>query len=466
LSSVKEGTVVAGRYRIEALLGAGGGGRVFRASQEPMGRPVALKLLRSDLEEAEQRTFEARFVREAALAGSLQHPNVVTIHDFGRTRDGSCYLVMELLEGLTLAQLLRAGALPARDAVRIFDQVAQGLRHAHSKGMVHRDIKPSNIFLVSGDEGEWHPKILDFGLVRALDGESAVTEVGSFLGTPHYMAPEQARGAQTDARSDVYATGVMFYRALCGTLPFKAENMAGVAYAHVHQPYPPMSERAPDHGIPARLEAVCRRAMDKDPERRQADGGAFLQDLREAVRFVFGPDVLPAPEELSLDIPVAQMSPPAAAGDATPAVSSPTLAPEPIESEPVDDAGSVSDEPLPPRRRRWLLMLPLALLGGVAMLAVLGVALLVGLGAAGRSWLGGEDPAAPSHAEQGAVAQAEPLAEPPETEVVAEPEPQLEQEAAVAAAPAVRERAAPAPEPSEKELGLVVEETSSFPAPT
>ena len=293
---LEEGLLISDRYRIHELIGSGGSGWVYRATQEPIGRPVAVKVLRTDLPEEDQIHFEARFLREASLAGQLQHPHIVTIHDYGRAPQGFCYLVMEYLEGYTFREVLRRHQVPTKRIMRIFDGITQGLRHAHAKGLVHRDVKPSNVFLLRGDGEEWRPKLMDFGLVREVHSEVTVTEVGTFLGTPQYIAPEQAMGLPTDARSDVYAVGVMLYRALCGKLPYAATNPAALAYMHVHQPYPSMAERAPGVDVPQRLEAICERCMKKEPGERYPDAGELLEDLRSVSRFVLGPDVLPPPD--------------------------------------------------------------------------------------------------------------------------------------------------------------------------
>jgi len=403
---LEEGLLIAERYRVHELVGSGGSGWVYRATQEPIGRPVAVKVLRTDLPDEDQIHFEARFLREASLAGQLQHPHIVTIHDYGRAEDGFCYLVMEYLEGYTLREVLRRHQVPTKRIMRIFDGITQGLRHAHARGLVHRDVKPSNVFLVRGDGEEWRPKLMDFGLVREVHSEVTVTEVGTFLGTPQYIAPEQAQGQPSDARSDVYSVGVMLYRALCGKLPYAATNPAALAYMHVHEPYPEMSERAPDVDVPQRLETICRRCMKKDPAERYPDAGELLEDLRAVSRFVLGPDVLPPPDrsasrvaavalkEPELPVPLEDELEPridteetdcGALDPVTDAMDGPDpLPPRPapaviretlVPPEPPPPATPLPDDSAPePRRRGWLLPL-------VALLAAGTVVVCGGLGA-------------------------------------------------------------------------------------
>jgi serine/threonine protein kinase len=281
----KNGTLLAGRYRLQSLVSTGGTGRVYRAIQEPMARPVAVKLLRGDFEGERRILFEERFYQEARRAASLQHPNIVTVHDFGRSDDGECFLVMEFLEGRTLRDLFASARQPLDRVLRIFDQVAQGLRHAHSRGIVHRDVKPSNVILIRGEEGDDRAKVLDFGLAEIIVPEPVGSaDSGPITGTPAYMAPEQIQGEHMDQRVDVYSLGVMLYQALTGFLPFCAPNTAGTLYLHVHEPFPAMAHRAPDAHVSPALEEICRICLAKRPADRFTDMDAFLTALRQAAR--------------------------------------------------------------------------------------------------------------------------------------------------------------------------------------
>ena len=265
------GQTLGGRYRVVAPLGRGGAGQVFTAVQEPLGREVALKVLRTDLDDVARSEFEARFLREAALLSRLRHPHLVAVFDYGAEADLH-YVIMEKLAGRTLRQAMRAeGPLPTALCVRLGAQLARGLRHAHQAGLVHRDVKPNNVILEPDDDGVEHAKLIDFGLVKETGAgeESSITRVGAYLGTPAYMSPEQARGAtHIDGKSDVYALGVLLYQALTGRLPFDAETALGLAVMHSTEPYPPMAVRAPDVPVPAEVEAVVRACLEKDPASR------------------------------------------------------------------------------------------------------------------------------------------------------------------------------------------------------
>ncbi len=272
------GAILGGRYRLLDVIGHGGTGRVYRAMQEPIGREVAVKVLHPDLDPEGTHDFQARFLREAALAGRVQHPHVVTVHDYGSVDDGACYIVMEHLRGRTLRSLLRDGPLPVGRALRIFGQLVQGLRAAHNAGLVHRDVKPSNIILLTADDGGDFVKLFDFGLVKGED-ESEITHSGMFMGTPQYVSPEQARGGVADGRSDLYSAGVILYRMVCGQLPYTADTPIAVAVKHAREPLPPMRSRAPDVAVPAAVEAFVRRLLEKDADDRFDDAEAVLDAL-------------------------------------------------------------------------------------------------------------------------------------------------------------------------------------------
>ena len=298
------GERLADKYELTAVIGRGGAGVVYSAIQHPLGRPVAVKMTRSDVTDAAPEELAIRFQREAAVSSALSHPNVVQIFDFGVTSRGECFVVMELMDGRTLRDAVRGTALDGMEVARITIGILRGLRHAHAKGLVHRDIKPSNILLVPDDEGVEQPKLIDFGLVKG--GDSDVTRTGTYMGTPSYIAPEQAMGSKdVDHRADLYAVGVLMYRMLVGFVPFRAEGPMATALAHVTEPYPEMSANPSAPRVDAHLEAVVRRAMAKNPDERfptAADMIRALQDWSGASLSVTG---------FSLG-PSAQVEPPSA----------------------------------------------------------------------------------------------------------------------------------------------------------
>src|SRR5438552_2609644 len=262
-----------GPYEILAPLGAGGIGEVYRAQETRLGREVAIKVLPESFSKDPDRL--RRFEQEARGASQLNHPNIVTVHDFG-THGGAPYVVQELLEGETLRERLRTGALPARKAVDYGIQVARGLAAAHGKGIVHRDLKPENLFLTSDDR----LKILDFGLAKlaATDRPAAeqnvlptatqATAAGIVMGTLSYMSPEQARGQTVDGRADIFALGAILYEMLSGASAFKRGSSADTMSAILKEDPPELPSGSQ---VPPALDRIVRRCLEKQPHQRFQD---------------------------------------------------------------------------------------------------------------------------------------------------------------------------------------------------
>ncbi|HTQ42721.1 MAG TPA: serine/threonine-protein kinase [Polyangiaceae bacterium] len=288
-----------GKYRVISLIASGGMGHVYEAEQAPLGRRVALKVVRlpsgpdsADGERPEY--FRKRFFREASILAKMQHPNVVTIHDYGRIegQPERYFMAMEYLDGMTLAQCIDSRApLPADETLRLLRQVARGLREAHRLGAVHRDLKPSNIMLVPDEEGAEVVKILDFGIGKLLGSpgeEQELTQEGSFLGSPKYVAPEMVNERRVDERTDVYSLGVIAYECLTGQLPFQTETNLEMILAHCSAPVPEMSHRAPRIHVPPVIEAFVRKCLEKAPEARPQSMEEVLRGIAECEQAVFG----------------------------------------------------------------------------------------------------------------------------------------------------------------------------------
>ena len=265
-----------GRYRIEAVLGRGAMGVIYRAHDPEIDRPVAIKLIRADLLDGTDRAdYVARFRREAQAAGRCTHPNIVAIYDFAM-HEGNPFLAMEFVEGVSLSQAReRRTEFEPADAVFIVLQVLDALAAAHALGIVHRDIKPANILLVAGTR----VKVTDFGIARLDSAE--LTQDGSVVGTPSYMSPEQCRGLAVDARSDLFSTGAVLYELLCGERPFAGRTFAEVAQRLLHEDPPDISERSVAVG-PA-LKSVIDRALAKAPAARYASASDMAAGLRAAM---------------------------------------------------------------------------------------------------------------------------------------------------------------------------------------
>lgn len=277
------GQVLDNRYKIEDVLGQGGMGMVFRATQTSVHRPVAVKTLNPSLAAAPQ--FFERFRREAEIASRLRHPNVITIYDFGRSQDGTCYYVMELLEGESLRELVkREGPMTIRRAVDVIEQSCRGLAHAHEQNAVHRDIKPHNI-MVQQLDGRDFVKVLDFGLVKALEQEEEMqlTSTGQVLGTPQYMPPEQAGGEHVDHRSDLYSMAGVFYYCLTGSSPYGANTVRKALTAVLTQPPPTVAAKRQGAPVPQALEDFFQQALAREKEDRYQSAQEFIDAMLDAV---------------------------------------------------------------------------------------------------------------------------------------------------------------------------------------
>ena len=274
-SSSMIGTVLSGRYRLEAKLGSGGMSTVYLASDDTLDRPVAVKVMHREMSEQEDQL--QRFRQEARAVAKLTHPNVVSVIDAGED-GGYPYIVFEYVKGETLKQRIgRVGALDTQEAIAYAIEVARGLGVAHARNMVHRDIKPQNVLI---DE-EGRAKLTDFGISRQLE-QDGVTATGRVLGTTDYVAPEQAMGKGVDPRSDIYSLGVVLYEMLVGQVPFHADSQVGVAMKHVNEELPDVQRRRPEASAAVAL--VVERATAKDPAERYQTIGEMIDDLEDRAR--------------------------------------------------------------------------------------------------------------------------------------------------------------------------------------
>jgi hypothetical protein len=300
------GKTLPGGHHILDLISVGGMGRVYRAQQSALGRTVAVKIIHPHLLSDENSAL--RFMTEARAASQLNHPNSVSVFDFGRTDDGQPYLVMEFLRGKDLSRVAyEEGPLPFNRVVDVLRQVLAALGEAHDLGIVHRDLKPENVILEPLRRGGDFVKVVDFGLAKLkADAQTpSVTSPGIVCGTPDYMAPEQGRGDAIDGRSDLYSVGVILFQLLTGRLPFEAESPTQVVMMHLTIPVPDPRQVAPERVIPEPLVAVVFRAMAKDPRDRYQDAAEFSEALRAALTVIESAPPSAAVWEQRLSVPPA-----------------------------------------------------------------------------------------------------------------------------------------------------------------
>ena len=261
-----------GRYRLDREIGRGAMGIVYLGEDEALGRSVAIKTILASMDAEEQAGYLARFRQEAKALGGLNHPNIITVYEFG-DEGGVAYLAMEYLAGRELRDMIAKKQLDLATAVEIAAQVAEGLAFAHSHGIVHRDVKPGNVMVIAGNRA----KIMDFGIARVRKSD-VKTHTGLLLGSPKYMAPEQVMGRPVDSRSDIFSLGVVLYEMLSGSPPFNAEEIPAIMYHVCNTKPPPPSTK--NLGVTRALDLIVARAMEKEPEVRYQDASAMAADLR------------------------------------------------------------------------------------------------------------------------------------------------------------------------------------------
>jgi hypothetical protein len=281
---------VVGEYTIEGKLGEGGFGAVYAAVHPVIGKRAAVKVLSRTY--SSNPAMVSRFIAEARAVNQIRHRNIIDIFSFGQLPDGRQYYVMELLDGMTFdAFLAEHGRLAFADALPILRGIARALDAAHGKSILHRDLKPENVYLVFDEDGGIEPKLLDFGLVKLLGAASGQhkTKTGTPMGTPNYMSPEQCRGKDVDARTDVYAFGVMAFEVLTGRLPFEGDGPMDVLFKHIDAIPPAASSVSAE--VPAALDGPLARILAKDPDARPASVGQALESLLAAARAAGAPGV-------------------------------------------------------------------------------------------------------------------------------------------------------------------------------
>ena len=359
----ERGTLLGERYELDQIIGRGGMAEVWRARDLRLVRDVAIKRLRIDL--ASDPTFQARFRREAQSAAGLNHPNIVAVYDTGEERDTKSdvmvpYIVMELVEGVTLREVLRDGRkiVPAR-ALEFTAGVLDALSYSHRAGIIHRDIKPANVMLTPAGT----VKVMDFGIARAVaDTSATMTQTAAVIGTAQYLSPEQARGEKVDQRSDLYSVGCLLYELLCSEPPFKGDSPVSVAYQHVRETPVPPSQRDPE--VTPAMDAITLKALAKSPNDRYQDAREFREDILRALN---GQPVMAAYSS-PVEMPTTVM--PSPARRAAPGTTTPTDA-NAVEATSVNGAVGtmepVEGEEEPKKKRKKTLVVVSVLVGLLAI---------------------------------------------------------------------------------------------------
>ena len=383
---IQPGTVV-GEYTVESKLGQGGFGAVYRAVHPLIGKRAAVKVLSREFSSNPQ--MVSRFIAEARAVNQIRHRNIIDIFSFGQLPDGRQYYIMELLDGVTFdAYLSKQKRLDLAAAMPILRGVARALDAAHAKGILHRDLKPENVFLVQHDDGSVEPKLLDFGLVKLIDPKSTLTgdasaesdsaksgsdsgghntKTGTPMGTPYYMSPEQCRGLEVDARTDVYSFGAMVFEVLTGELPFTGHSTLDILIQHMSSPPPAASSRCA--AVPASIDGPLAQIMAKDPNARPAHVGEALDFLARAADIA-----VPTDSQRTFHVDSASMS--AAERAVAPTVmavgpSNPPASPVSTPSRPAQTFLGTESSIAPPRKSRApLLAATGALLLGAAIVVI------------------------------------------------------------------------------------------------
>jgi len=435
------GTLLAERYRIDALVGEGGMGKVYSAEHVLMRKRLAVKVLRRELTSVPE--VVARFEREAMAAGNIEHPNVAGATDFGKLADGAVFLVLEFVSGHSLRDEIAKGPFAVDRALHIARQIASALSAAHAQGIVHRDLKPENVMLVEKGGDPDFVKVLDFGIAKVPLGDVAaagakqgnpITKAGMVFGTPEYMAPEQALGQNVDGRADLYALGVILFEMLSGLRPFSSQSSVGILGQQLSKPTPTFAERSPDLLIPPAVEQIARKLLSRDASERY-ESAAELSRAIDALlspipghgvyRYTLADGSRPSLSDVESSLPTLVAPTKAAAvraplsNEALPMAATPTPSGGPgLKTNFIGFVRSFerTRRRLPPAVRDALAPIPTPalLLASVALSLLLVVLLVVGLTKGVRA-LRSEPKLAASAAASAAVPSAEPSEAPPAT---------------------------------------------------